>query len=41
MNILKRILMGIWNIIGTCLVILVAPIMLVYWFIKDVVLPLD
>lgn len=41
MNILKRILMGIWNIVGTCLVIVFSPVLTVYWFIKDIVLPLD
>ena len=41
MNTVKRLFNGAFNFVGSCLVILFSPVLLVFWFVKDIILPLD
>ena len=38
---MKNFLKGTINCIGSIIVILISPLLAVYWFFKDIVFPLD
>lgn len=38
---MKKYLSSIYEILSALLVAVFSPVLLVYWFIKDIVLPLD